>query len=64
MKCKIFHGRSWQALEKVINTWLETHLVEIAHTQFSTVYAQDEIEHILFYTLVLFYIPLVDEVSK
>src|SRR5438132_13665109 len=61
MKCKIFYSRNWQALEDAINKWLVTHVVDIQHTQFSTVYGEDEMVHILFHTLVLFYIPRADE---
>ena len=63
MKCKIFHGRNWQALENAVNLWLENNpLVDIKHTQFSTVYGEDADIHILFHTLVLFYDPV--EVSE
>jgi hypothetical protein len=59
VKCKVFHGKSVVALEDAINKWLENHMVDIQNTQFSTVYGEDETMHILFHTLVLFYIPMV-----
>ena len=60
MKCKIFHARSVVALEDAINKWLETHPVspDSMRFEFSTVYGEDEVEHILFHTLVLFYVPM------
>lgn len=58
MRCKIFHGRNWQALEQGINEWLANHQVYIEHTEFSTVYSSDDVLPILFYTVLLFYVPV------
>jgi hypothetical protein len=61
MKCKIFHSRRIVDLEQAVNKFLETHEISVQHTQFSSVYGQDEVEHLLFHTLILFYWPRVDE---
>lgn len=60
MKVKIFHSRRLDALEEAVNQFLESHGVIVQHTQFSMVYAQDEVEHLLFHTLIVFYYPRVE----
>ena len=60
MKVKIFHARRIVDLEQAVNTFLELHEVSVQHTQFSTVYAQDEVEHLMFHTMVVFYYPRVE----
>lgn len=61
MRVKIFQARRIGALEEAVNQFLATHEVIVQYTQFSTVYGQDETEHIMFHTLVVFYSPRVDE---
>lgn len=61
MKVKIFQSRKLVRLEQEVNVFLNENDVSIQHTQFSTVYAQDEVAHLMFHTLILFYYPRVEE---
>lgn len=61
MKCKIFQTGSREKLEDEVNAWLETHQPESFNFQFSTVFREDDVKYVLVHTLVLFYIPRVDE---
>ena len=61
MRCKIFYAMKREVLAELVNTWLETHAVQIEHTQFSQVLIEDEVQYVLENTLVLFYVPHVDE---
>lgn len=61
MKVKFFQARKLSVLEEAVNEFLASNEIYSVHTQFSTVYAEDSMEHIMFHTLVLFYYPRVDE---
>jgi hypothetical protein len=57
MNCKIFYSRRREQLERNINAWLATHVVNVLYTQLSTVAIESDIEYILEHTLILFYYP-------
>lgn len=61
MECKVFWATSRMKLQDEVNEWLKTHQPESFNFQFSSVYLEDPVEHIIEHTLVLFYIPRVDE---
>ncbi len=58
MKCKIFYGRNREHLQNAVNHWLEVNPVRLERFQFSSVKLDDDMEHIIDHTLVLFYVPM------
>lgn len=60
MECKIFYSRSRKELEANVNAWLKDHPVspDSMRFEFSSVYLDDQVEHIVEHTLILFYVPM------
>jgi len=60
LQVKIFSANSTVKLQDAINEWLAKHPVspDSMRFEYSAVYCDDPIEHIVEHTVILFYIPM------